>query len=35
VLGITVVLSVTIILANLLVDLAYFALDPRTRDARS
>jgi ABC-type dipeptide/oligopeptide/nickel transport system permease component len=35
VLGITVVLSVTIIVANLLVDLAYFALDPRTRDARS
>jgi oligopeptide transport system permease protein len=34
VLGITVVLSVTIILANLLVDLAYLALDPRTRDAR-
>jgi oligopeptide transport system permease protein len=34
VLGITVVLSVTIIAANLLVDLAYFALDPRTRDAR-
>jgi ABC-type dipeptide/oligopeptide/nickel transport system permease component len=33
--GITVVLSVTIIVANLLVDLAYFALDPRTRDARS
>jgi oligopeptide transport system permease protein len=35
VLGITVVLSVTIIVANLLVDLAYFALDPRTRDAPS
>jgi oligopeptide transport system permease protein len=35
VLGLTVVLSVTIIVANLLVDLAYFALDPRTRDARS
>jgi oligopeptide transport system permease protein len=35
VLGITVVLSVTIIVANLLVDIAYFALDPRTRDARS
>jgi oligopeptide transport system permease protein len=34
ILGITVVLSVTIIVANLLVDLAYFALDPRTRDAR-
>jgi oligopeptide transport system permease protein len=34
VLGITVVLSVTIIATNLLVDLAYFALDPRTRDAR-
>jgi ABC-type dipeptide/oligopeptide/nickel transport system permease component len=35
VLGITVVLSVTIIVANLLVDIAYFALDPRTRDART
>jgi oligopeptide transport system permease protein len=35
VLGITVVLSVTIIVANLLVDLAYFTLDPRTRDSRS
>ena len=35
VLGITALLSVTIIVANLLVDLAYFALDPRTRDARS
>jgi oligopeptide transport system permease protein len=34
VLGITVILSATIIVANLLVDLAYFALDPRTRDAR-
>jgi oligopeptide transport system permease protein len=32
-LGITVVLSLTIIVANLLVDLAYFVLDPRTRDA--
>ncbi len=35
VLGITVVLSVTIVVANLLVDLAYFVLDPRTRDAHS
>lgn len=33
VLGITIVLSVTIIVANLIVDLAYFVLDPRTRDA--
>ena len=32
-LGITVVLSVTIIVANLLVDLANFVLDPRTREA--
>jgi oligopeptide transport system permease protein len=31
---ITVLLSLTIIVANLLVDLAYFVLDPRTRDAR-
>jgi oligopeptide transport system permease protein len=35
VLGITVVLSLTIVMANLLVDLAYFALDPRTKDARA
>jgi oligopeptide transport system permease protein len=34
VLDITVLLSLTIIVANLLVDLAYFVLDPRTRDAR-
>jgi oligopeptide transport system permease protein len=34
-LGITVVLSVTIIVANLLVDLAYFVLDPRTRDVHN
>jgi ABC-type dipeptide/oligopeptide/nickel transport system permease component len=32
-LGLTVVLSTTIILVNLLVDIAYFWLDPRTRDA--
>jgi ABC-type dipeptide/oligopeptide/nickel transport system permease component len=32
-LGITIVLSLTIIVANLLVDLAYFILDPRTREA--
>jgi oligopeptide transport system permease protein len=31
---ITILLSVTIIVANLLVDLAYFVLDPRIRDAR-
>jgi ABC-type dipeptide/oligopeptide/nickel transport system permease component len=31
-LGLTVVLSVTIVIVNLLVDLAYFVLDPRTRD---
>jgi oligopeptide transport system permease protein len=34
-LGITVVLSVTIVIVNLLVDLAYFLLDPRTRDVRA
>jgi ABC-type dipeptide/oligopeptide/nickel transport system permease component len=33
-LGITIFLLATIIVANLLVDLAYFVLDPRTRDAR-
>ncbi len=34
-LGLTVVLSVTIVIVNLLVDLAYFVLDPRTRDAQA
>ncbi|HET7572159.1 MAG TPA: ABC transporter permease [Gaiellaceae bacterium] len=35
VLGITVLLSVLIIVANMLVDILYGVLDPRTRDARS
>jgi oligopeptide transport system permease protein len=34
-LGITVMLSVIIIFANLIVDIAYGFLDPRTRDART
>lgn len=34
-LGLTVVLSVTIVIVNLLVDIAYFVLDPRTRDMRA
>jgi oligopeptide transport system permease protein len=34
-LGITVLLSVIIILANLIVDILYGYLDPRTRDART
>jgi oligopeptide transport system permease protein len=34
-LGLTIVLSVTIVIVNLLVDLAYFVLDPRTRDVRA
>jgi ABC-type dipeptide/oligopeptide/nickel transport system permease component len=33
--GITVLLSAIIILANLLVDVLYGYLDPRTRDART
>jgi ABC-type dipeptide/oligopeptide/nickel transport system permease component len=33
--GITVLTSVIIILANLVVDILYGILDPRTRDART
>jgi ABC-type dipeptide/oligopeptide/nickel transport system permease component len=33
--GLTVLLSVLIILANLVVDILYGILDPRTRDARA
>jgi len=35
VMGLTVLLSVIVILANLVVDILYGILDPRTRDARS
>ena len=35
VMGLTVLLSVIIILANLVVDILYGVLDPRTRDARA
>jgi oligopeptide transport system permease protein len=35
VMGLTVLLSVIVILANLAVDIAYGFLDPRTRDART
>ena len=35
VMGLTVLLSVIIILANLVVDILYGFLDPRTRDART
>jgi oligopeptide transport system permease protein len=35
VMGITVLTSVIIILANLVVDILYGVLDPRTRDART
>ena len=35
VMGITVLLSVIIIVANLVVDIAYGFLDPRTRDVRT
>jgi oligopeptide transport system permease protein len=35
VMGITVLTSVIIILANLVVDILYGILDPRTRDART
>jgi ABC-type dipeptide/oligopeptide/nickel transport system permease component len=35
VLGITVLLSIIIIVANLVVDILYGYLDPRTRDART
>jgi oligopeptide transport system permease protein len=34
-LGITVLVSIIIILANLVVDILYGFLDPRTRDART
>jgi ABC-type dipeptide/oligopeptide/nickel transport system permease component len=33
--GITVMLSASIILANLVVDILYGYLDPRTRDVRT
>jgi ABC-type dipeptide/oligopeptide/nickel transport system permease component len=32
--GLTVLLSVIVILANLIVDILYGILDPRTRDVR-
>jgi ABC-type dipeptide/oligopeptide/nickel transport system permease component len=32
--GLTVLLSVVVIVANLVVDILYGILDPRTRDAR-
>jgi ABC-type dipeptide/oligopeptide/nickel transport system permease component len=35
VMGLTVLLSVIVILANLIVDILYGVLDPRTRDART
>jgi oligopeptide transport system permease protein len=35
VLGLTVVLAASVILANLAVDVLYGTLDPRTRDVRS
>jgi len=35
VMGLTVLLSVIVILANLVVDVLYGILDPRTRDARA
>jgi ABC-type dipeptide/oligopeptide/nickel transport system permease component len=35
VMGITVMLSVIIIIANLVVDILYGYLDPRTRDVRT
>jgi oligopeptide transport system permease protein len=35
VMGLTVLLAVIIILANLLVDILYAILDPRTREARA
>ena len=34
VMGLTVLLSAIIIIANLIVDILYGILDPRTRDAR-
>jgi ABC-type dipeptide/oligopeptide/nickel transport system permease component len=33
--GITVLTSVVIVIANLIVDILYGILDPRTRDART
>jgi ABC-type dipeptide/oligopeptide/nickel transport system permease component len=35
VMGLTVLLSIIVILANLFVDIMYGILDPRTRDART
>jgi oligopeptide transport system permease protein len=35
VMGITVLTSVVIVLANLVVDILYGVLDPRTREART
>ena len=35
VMGLTVLLSTIVILANLVVDILYGVLDPRTRDART
>jgi len=35
VMGITVLLSILIILANMFVDIMYCVLDPRTREARN
>ena len=35
VMGLTVLLSLIIIIANLIVDILYGVLDPRTRDART
>ena len=35
VMGLTVLLSVIVIVANMVVDILYGVLDPRTRDARA
>jgi ABC-type dipeptide/oligopeptide/nickel transport system permease component len=35
VMGLTVLLSIIVILANMVVDILYGILDPRTRDARA
>jgi peptide/nickel transport system permease protein len=35
VMGITVLTSVVVVLANMLVDILYGVLDPRTREART
>ena len=35
VMGLTVLLAIIVILANLVVDILYGVLDPRTRDART